>query len=195
MWSDARTTVHEMRMAVAAFVDERDWGRYHGPVNVASAALVEAAELLEPFQWRRAHDPVPGDVARSSVEELADVLHYALALANAAGEDLAIDGMTLAGVLEGEEPDDATPKALAEEVAANAALALVAARAVEGGPGAGLELPDDEGPPVAVCVEILVASLARCAAALGADLSRELELKMADNRRRFPVGSRPDVGY
>jgi NTP pyrophosphatase (non-canonical NTP hydrolase) len=195
MWSDSLTTVHEMRMAVAAFVDERDWTRYHEPVNVASAALVEAAELLEPFQWRRGGDPVPAEVARSSVEELADVLHYALALANAAGEDLAVDGMTLAGVLEGEEPDDATPKALAEEVAANAALALVAARAVEGGPGAELELPDDEGPPVAVCVEILVASLARCAAALGADLSRELELKMADNRRRFPVGSRPDVGY
>ncbi len=195
MWSDARTTVHEMRMAVAAFVEERDWTRYHEPVNVASAALVEAAELLGPFQWRRGGDPVPGDVARSSAEELADVLHYALALANAAGEDLPIDGMTLAEVLEGEEPDDATPKALAEEVAANAALGLVAARAVAGDPGSALELPDDDGPPVAVCVEILVASLARCAASLGADLARELELKMARNRERFPVGSRPDVGY
>jgi NTP pyrophosphatase (non-canonical NTP hydrolase) len=195
MWSDARTKVHEMRTAVAAFVDERDWGRYHTPVNVASAALVEAGELLEHFQWRREGDPLPGDVARSSTEELADVLNYALALANAAGQDLPIDGMTIGELLEGEEPDNAGPKALAEEVAANAALALVAVRAVEGDTGAALDLPDDEGPPVAVCIEILVASLARCASALGADLSRELELKMERNRARFPVGTRPDVGY
>ncbi len=195
MWSDRLTTVDEMRMAVDAFVGERDWGRYHSPVNVASAALVEAGELLELFQWRREGDPVPEGVARSAAEELADVLHYALALANAAEEDLAIDGMTLGGVLAGEEPDDAGPKTLSEEVAANAALALVAVRAVEGDMVAALELPDDEGPPIAVCVEILVASLARAAARLGADLSRELELKMELNGRRFPVGAKPDVGY
>jgi len=85
MWSDSLTTVHEMRMAVAASSTSAT-GRATRAVNVASAALVEAAELLEPFQWRRGGDPVPAEVARSSVEELADVLHYALALANAAGE-------------------------------------------------------------------------------------------------------------
>ena len=94
MWSDKRTTVAEMRMAVDAFVGERDWRRYHTPVNVASALVVEAAELLELFQWRRDGDPVPEDVVKAAGEELADVLHYALALANATDAKLSIDGMT-----------------------------------------------------------------------------------------------------
>ena len=48
---------------------------------------------------------------------------------------------------------------------------------------------------VMVAVEMTVSSLAICATALGLDLARELELKNRLNEDRFPVGTRPDVGY
>ena len=37
MWSDASTEIAVMRQDVAAFIREREWGRYHAPINVASA--------------------------------------------------------------------------------------------------------------------------------------------------------------
>ncbi len=52
------------------------------------------------------------------------------------------------------------------------------------------------GPPETTkAVEDLFDIILVCARSLGVDLARELELKMEKNRGRFPVGSRPDVGY
>jgi len=207
MWSDERTTVAEMRMAVDAFVGERDWRRYHNPVKVASALVVEAAELLELFQWRRDGDPVPEDVVKAAGEELADVLHYALALANATDAKLAIDGKTLhkAGKLTGanlfkpgEGAKEGKVKESAEQVVSMALRTLIAVR-----------MSDREGkvtaretrdlPPgmfdTTEAIEDLFEFSLLCARELGVDLSHELELKMEKNRKRFPVGSRPDVGY
>jgi hypothetical protein len=41
----------ELRDALRAFAAERDWDQFHSPRNLATALAVEAAELLEPFQW------------------------------------------------------------------------------------------------------------------------------------------------
>jgi len=41
----------ELRDALRAFAAERDWDQFHSPRNLAAALAVEAAELLEPFQW------------------------------------------------------------------------------------------------------------------------------------------------
>ena len=49
--SDNTTTVAELRKLVADFVAERDWSQFHSPKNVSMALAIEAAELMEHFQW------------------------------------------------------------------------------------------------------------------------------------------------
>ena len=91
--SDASTTVADLRELVRRFVDERDWRQFHPPKNLSMSLAIEAAELMEHFQWidaaesRRAGDD-PAKLAAIR-EEIADVLCYALALANALNVDLA----------------------------------------------------------------------------------------------------------
>jgi NTP pyrophosphatase (non-canonical NTP hydrolase) len=90
--ADDRTTIDELRKVVDRFVEERDWRQFHTPKNLAIALAIEAAELMEHFQWLDpqesravAHD----DVKRAAVgEELADVICYALAMANELGIDV-----------------------------------------------------------------------------------------------------------
>lgn len=91
--SDATTTVAQLRQLVEEFVARRDWHQFHAPKNLAMALAIEAAELMEHFQWistdesRRLADDPPrlAEVA----DELADVTCYALAMANELGLDLA----------------------------------------------------------------------------------------------------------
>jgi len=84
--SDAGTTIHELRQLIRQFVDQRDWRQFHAPKNLSMALAIEAAELMEHFQWidvetsRRL--PENPDRLAAAVEELADVLSYGLALAN-----------------------------------------------------------------------------------------------------------------
>ena len=206
MWSDKRTTVAEMRMSVDAFVGERDWRRYHTPVNLASAMVVEAAELLELFQWRRDGDPVPEDVVRAAAEELADVLHYALALANVTDAMLPIDGMTVRRAGKSfvkvssiyYRAEDAGLKDVAEDIVGRAVGTMGSVRLSQwrdqGGNEFTEDLPDEAFDTAQALMDVLESVLV-AADALGADLARELELKMEKNRKRFPVGSKPDVGY
>jgi len=90
--SDATTTVAELRQLVADFVAERDWSQFHSPKNVSMALAIEAAELMEHFQWlttdasRRLVDE-PEKLAAIG-EEIADVVGYSFALANELGIDL-----------------------------------------------------------------------------------------------------------
>ena len=71
----------ETEQTLAAFAAERDWDRFHTPENLAKSISIEAAELLELYQWRS--DPEPQRVR----EELADVLTYCLALCRRIGAD------------------------------------------------------------------------------------------------------------
>jgi NTP pyrophosphatase (non-canonical NTP hydrolase) len=90
--SDATTTVAALKKLIADFVAERDWSQFHSPKNVSMALAIEAAELMEHFQWlstdasrRIAEDPEKlADVG----EELADVIGYSFALANELGIDV-----------------------------------------------------------------------------------------------------------
>jgi NTP pyrophosphatase (non-canonical NTP hydrolase) len=90
--SDATTTVAELRQLVADFVAQRDWSQFHSPKNVSMALAIEAAELMEHFQWltteasRRMVDE-PEKLAAIG-EEIADVVGYSFALANELGIDL-----------------------------------------------------------------------------------------------------------
>lgn len=90
--SDGETTVAQLRELVARFVAERDWKQFHTPKNLAMALAIEAAELMEHFQWldQTESRDVAGDVERRNAagEELADVICYALAMANELGLDV-----------------------------------------------------------------------------------------------------------
>jgi NTP pyrophosphatase (non-canonical NTP hydrolase) len=72
--------------ALKTFRDERDWKQFHDPKNLATALGIEAAELNEVFLWKSTEASHDVDVARVR-EELADVLAYALLLADAFGLD------------------------------------------------------------------------------------------------------------
>lgn len=91
--SDEQTTVSDLRNLVASFVNARDWQQFHTPKNLAMALAIEAAELMEHFQWLEPQESK--DVARDAAkrdaagEELADVICYALAMANELGIDVA----------------------------------------------------------------------------------------------------------
>lgn len=66
--------------ALRVFVAEREWEQFHTPENLAKSISIEAAELLECFQWGEG-DP------RAVQQELADVLTYCLLLADRLGVD------------------------------------------------------------------------------------------------------------
>ncbi|MCC6493200.1 MAG: nucleotide pyrophosphohydrolase [Pirellulales bacterium] len=90
--SDAATTVEELRQIIRQFVEERDWRQFHAPKNISMALAIEAAELMEHFQWidSEASRQLASDAARLApiAEELADVIGYSLALANELGIDV-----------------------------------------------------------------------------------------------------------
>ena len=83
---DKSTTIRELRNLVAEFIRERDWEQFHDPKNLAMSIAIEAAELMEHFQWDR-NEQIPAileDPGRRKEieEELADVVCYSLSLAN-----------------------------------------------------------------------------------------------------------------
>lgn len=84
--ADQVTTVAELRAVVRQFVTERDWQQFHAPKNLAMAMAIEAAEFMEHFQWMEVEESrrlAPGsEHLKAAGEELADVVCYALALAN-----------------------------------------------------------------------------------------------------------------
>jgi dCTP diphosphatase len=81
----------ELRDRLRRFAAERDWQPFHAPKNLAMALSVEAAELLEHFQWltEEASRRLPADDLAKVRAELADVLLYLVRLADELGVDLA----------------------------------------------------------------------------------------------------------
>ena len=72
----------EVLETLRAFVAERNWAQFHTPENLAKSISIEAAELLEAFQWSENADEV------KIREELADVLTYCILLADKYGLDI-----------------------------------------------------------------------------------------------------------
>jgi len=90
--SDKETSVEDLRNAVREFIHERDWEQYHNPKDLAQGICIEAAELLQLFQWTKSEDSrkVKTDPSKFKRvgEELADVVIYCLSMANALEVDL-----------------------------------------------------------------------------------------------------------
>ena len=82
----------KLAAALRSFAVERDWDQFHTPKNLATSISVEAAELLELFQWSRGQkswDEVTDPSIRARIEdELADILLYVIRFADKAGIDL-----------------------------------------------------------------------------------------------------------
>jgi len=91
--NDSDTTLSELRELVREFRDRREWGRFHTPKNLSMAIAVEAAELMEQFQWLAQDEAwaLAEDAGRLKLigEELADILIYALSFAEALHLDVA----------------------------------------------------------------------------------------------------------
>jgi NTP pyrophosphatase (non-canonical NTP hydrolase) len=90
--NDEQHTVSELRGLMRQFVAERQWEPFHTPKNLATSIAIETAELMEHFQWltpeqslQLCSDP---QAMREIRHEMADVLAYLLALANAMEVDL-----------------------------------------------------------------------------------------------------------
>ena len=84
--------LENLRFELRRFAAERDWDQFHSPKNLAMALSVEAAELLEHFQWvSDAESSALGPETRTKVsEELADVLLYLVRLTDKLDVDLGL---------------------------------------------------------------------------------------------------------
>lgn len=71
-----------LQQLASQFRDERDWAQFHSPENLAKSISIEAAELLECFQWNNNYSQ------EEVAAEMADVLTYLLLMADATGIDI-----------------------------------------------------------------------------------------------------------
>jgi NTP pyrophosphatase (non-canonical NTP hydrolase) len=85
--------LHDLVAAVCRFRDDRDWAPFHTPKHLAAAVAIEAAELQERFLWKTDAE-VDRDLADAAkrdgvADEIADVVMFAMLLADRLGIDLA----------------------------------------------------------------------------------------------------------
>ena len=84
------TSLQQLALELRRFAGERDWEPFHTPKNLASALIVEAAELLEHFQWltpEQSSNLTP-ETRNEVAHEIADVLIYLTRLADQLGIDM-----------------------------------------------------------------------------------------------------------
>ena len=95
------TKLDQLRDALREFAAARDWDQFHSPKNLAMALSVEAAELLEVFQWLTEEQSRNLDAAAQAAasDEIADVLLYLVRLA----DELGIDPVAAARAQDGRE--------------------------------------------------------------------------------------------
>ncbi len=84
--------VKAIQARLAQFAEERDWEQFHSPKNLSMALAGEAGELLEVFQWltekQSSRESLTAEQLNEVSDELADILIYALRLADRLEVDL-----------------------------------------------------------------------------------------------------------
>lgn len=89
---DDVTTIKQLRQLMDEFVAEREWQPFHDPKNLSASIAIEAAELMEHFQWLRSEElpNIRNDESKMSDirEEIADILAYTLSFASTMDIDL-----------------------------------------------------------------------------------------------------------
>ncbi len=79
----------DLRDAIKAFIEERDWKQFHSPKNLALALSVEVAEIVEHFQWlteEQSQNLTPEKLTEVR-EEIGDVMIYLTELSDKLGID------------------------------------------------------------------------------------------------------------
>jgi len=81
--------LYELQKLLDEFIEKREWQKYHTPKNLSMSVAIEAAELMEHFQWC---DKNPKEFSKEEkeeiAEEMADVLHFLLRLSSVLDIDL-----------------------------------------------------------------------------------------------------------
>ena len=90
--TDANTTISQLLDEVQQFAQERDWEKYHSPKNLGMSIAIEAAEIMEHFQWYSNEKSVEvvrePETKKLVADELADVVIYCLIMAYQAQIDI-----------------------------------------------------------------------------------------------------------
>jgi len=80
-------SIQEIKSKIEEFVRDRNWGQYHSPKNISMSIAIEAAELMEHFQWltiEQSKKLLKDKIKREAIEdELADIAIYVLDFCNA----------------------------------------------------------------------------------------------------------------
>ncbi|HAH20589.1 MAG TPA: NTP pyrophosphohydrolase [Candidatus Omnitrophica bacterium] len=81
-----RITLQEIKERISRFISKRNWEQYHSPKNISMSIAIEAAELMEHFQWlspEESRDLLGNAAGRAEIEdELADIAIYVLDFCN-----------------------------------------------------------------------------------------------------------------
>ena len=79
-----------IKLKLRDFAEQRDWNQFHSPKNLAMALNVEAAELLEHFQWltEQQSASLDTDTLKEVADEIADIQVYLIRLADKLGVDI-----------------------------------------------------------------------------------------------------------
>jgi dCTP diphosphatase len=89
---DTTTTITELKTLVKRFVRQRAWEQFHTPKNLSMGLAIEAAELMELFQWYAGPDSIrvaqQRRVKQAAADELADCVIYCLSFATSTGIDI-----------------------------------------------------------------------------------------------------------
>jgi NTP pyrophosphatase (non-canonical NTP hydrolase) len=84
------TSLKDLQKLIRIFCDERDWDQFHNPKDLAISWALEAAEVMEHFQWKNSDEMMKHSTDHKDdvAEELADVFYWVLLLSNKLDIDL-----------------------------------------------------------------------------------------------------------
>ena len=87
---DKITVINELKRKVEQFIKDRNWEQYHSPKNLSMSIAIEAAELMERFQWLEGVNSynISKKEKQAIEEEVADIAIYLLDFCNILGIDL-----------------------------------------------------------------------------------------------------------
>jgi len=92
MNKDNNTTIADLKKKIEKFMNDRDWEQYHDPKNLSMSIAIEAAELMENFQWDNSEHSLKTlkdrEKRKNIEEELADIAVYVIDFCNMNGIDL-----------------------------------------------------------------------------------------------------------
>ena len=86
---ESRGNLYELQKMLNEFIEKREWQKYHTPKNLSMSVAIEAAELMEHFQWcDKKPDEFSSEELDEIAQEMADVLHFLLRLSSVLNIDL-----------------------------------------------------------------------------------------------------------